>query len=82
MTRERFAKAVQVGFEAADSEHARLRNFRNAVVGSAAVLALILIGFIVYVWHHPAFMPVCFQPDGHPRVCATGGRRAATATTW
>lgn len=73
VTRERFVKAVQVGFEAADAEHARLRSFRNAVVGSAAVLAIILVGFIVFMGHHPGFMPECFEPEGKPRVCATGG---------
>jgi hypothetical protein len=72
-TREQLAKAVQVGFEAADTEHARLRSFRNAVVGSAALLAVIQILFIAYVALHPAFMPVCFAPDDAPRVCATGG---------
>jgi hypothetical protein len=72
-TRERFVKAVQVGLEAADAEHARVRNFRNAVVGSAAVLAVILSGFIAYVAAHPTFMPVCFSPDGQTTTCATGG---------
>jgi hypothetical protein len=73
-TRERFVKAVQVGFEAADAEHARLRSFRNAVVGSAAVLALILVGFIAYVWQHPAVLPLCFITEpGNTRVCAAGG---------
>lgn len=72
-TRERYAKAVQVGFEATDAEHARLRSFRNAIVGSAAALAVILVGFIVYVGHHPTFMPVCFRLNDHSRMCATGG---------
>ncbi len=73
-TRERFVKAVQVGFEAADAEHARLRSFRNAVVGSAVVLAFVLVVFIAYVWRHPAVLPLCFvtEPDG-TRVCAAGG---------
>ncbi|HEX3297685.1 MAG TPA: hypothetical protein VHR85_12785 [Nocardioides sp.] len=73
-TRERFAKAVQVGFEAADAEHARLRSFRNAVVGSAAVLATVLVAFIAYVWNHPAVMPLCFITEpGNTKVCAAGG---------
>ncbi|HET9648677.1 MAG TPA: hypothetical protein VFP34_10650 [Microlunatus sp.] len=71
--REEFAKAVQVGFEAGDAEHGRLRSFRNAVVGSAVVLAFILALFIAYVAFNPAFMPVCFQPDQATHVCASGG---------
>jgi hypothetical protein len=73
-TRERFVKAVQVGFEAADAEHARLRSFRNAVVGSAAVLAIILVAFIAYVWQHPGVLPLCFITEpGNTKVCAAGG---------
>ncbi len=75
-TREAFAKAVQVGFEAADVEHARLRSFRNAIIGSAGLLTVILVVFVIYVAHHPGYMPVCFtQPDGKTQVCATGGTK-------
>jgi len=70
--KEGFVKAVQVGFEAGDAEHGRLRSFRNAVVGSAAALALILVVFIVYVAFNPSFMPMCFTPDHAGQVCATG----------
>src|SRR3954453_7909595 len=73
VTRERFVKAVQVGFEAADAEHARLRSFRNAVVGSAAVLTGLLSLFIWWAGHHPEYVPECFRPTpGGDLVCATG----------
>jgi hypothetical protein len=77
LVRERFVKAVQVGFEAADAEHARLRSFRNAVVGSAVVLAIMLSLFIWWAGRHPGYVPVCFTPtpDGKD-ICATGGNTA------
>ncbi len=76
-TKEVFAKAVQIGFEAADVEHARLRSFRNAIIGSTGALAVILIVFVVYVAHHPSYMPVCFtKPDGKTQICAAGGATA------
>jgi hypothetical protein len=72
--RERLGKAVQVGFEAADFEHTRLRSFRNAVVGSAVVLGIAIVAIVVYAWYNPSAIPVCFHPDGlgGAAVCATG----------
>jgi hypothetical protein len=71
--RERFVKAVQVGLEATDAEHARLRSFRNAVVGSAVVLTGLLSLFIWWAGHHPEYVPECFRPTpGGDLVCATG----------
>jgi hypothetical protein len=71
--REGFVKAVQIGFEAGDAEHGRLRSFRNAIVGSAAALAFILVVFIAYVAVNPSFMPMCFTPSHAGQICATGG---------
>jgi hypothetical protein len=70
--RERLAKAVEVGFGAADAEHARLRNFRNTILGGAASLTLVMLVFAVYVFHNPADVPFCFSPQGDTMVCASG----------
>ena len=75
--RARLAKAVQVGFEAADAEYARVRSFRNALLGSAAILGLALIAFVTYAWSNPSVVPVCFTPRTGP-VCASGGASAAS----
>jgi hypothetical protein len=70
--RERLGKAVQIGFEAADFEHTRLRNFRNAVVGSTVVLGLAIVGIVLYSWYNPGAISDCFRPSADTFVCATG----------
>jgi hypothetical protein len=70
--RAQLAKAVEVGFGAADAEYARLRNFRNTVLGGAAAMSALLVLFTVYVMRNPADVPFCFQPAGPPGTCASG----------
>lgn len=72
--RECLRKTIEVGFNAADLEHTRLRNFRNAVLGGAIVLSVLLGAFVAFVWANPADVSFCFvpEPDGTP-VCPTGG---------
>ena len=70
--RERLAKAVQVGFEAGDFEYTRLRGFRNAVLGSAVVLGIAIMGLLLYSGLHPDAVPICFSPSEEGKVCATG----------
>lgn len=75
--RARLAKAVQVGFEASDAEYTRLRSFRNAVLASAVILAVALLGFIFYAWNNPSVVPICFTPGG-VSTCASGGTSPAS----
>jgi hypothetical protein len=72
--RRRFqlAKAIEVGFGAADAEYARLRNFRNTVLGGAATMAALLVLFTVFVMRNPADVPFCFRPGDAAEVCASG----------
>ena len=72
LRRAQLAKAVEVGFGAADAEYARLRNFRNTVLGGAVAMSVLLAIFTVYVMRNPADVPFCFQPDGPPGMCASG----------
>jgi hypothetical protein len=72
--RECLRKTIEVGFSAADLEHTRLRNFRNAVVGGSTVLCLLLAAFIAFVWLNPADVSFCFVGDpGAAPVCPTNG---------
>ncbi len=75
--RAALTKAISVGHAAADHEHSRLRNFRNAVVVSSVVIGLLLVAFATYVGFHPEKVPLCFTPtnaEGAPAtwVCPTG----------
>lgn len=55
-------KAIEVGHAAGDREHSRLRSFRNAVLIAAAVLTLLVGGFVGYAAQNHAMVPLCFTP--------------------
>lgn len=70
-------KTIEVGHGAADHSHSRLRGFRNALLGGALVIALLLLLFVAYVWAHPQKVPLCFSPSiensqATAWVCPTG----------
>jgi hypothetical protein len=64
------SKIVQIGHEAADRLHSRLRAFRNIVLAAAALLALFVSIVVAWVSTHPGTIPLCFTscPNGsaHP----------------
>jgi hypothetical protein len=56
-------------------EQLRLRNFRNIVAITAALMALLAIGVAVTGFHFPDLVPLCFAPkeaDQAVVVCPTG----------
>lgn len=65
------AKAVEIGFSASDAEYARLRNFRNTVLGGASAMAVLLLAFVIYVYRNPTDVPLCFSGTDGP-ICASG----------
>jgi hypothetical protein len=75
--RERLAKAIEVGFGATDSEHSRLRSFRNTVLGGATTLTLAMLVFVGHVSRNAADVPFCFAPAGNDVVCASGSATAS-----
>jgi hypothetical protein len=67
------AKVIQIGHEAADGSHARLRNFRNILLSTACCIALLVLVFAIVVFRNPSAVPFCFQPG------ATSGGGATVA---
>jgi hypothetical protein len=58
------SKTVQIGHEAADRLHSRVRILRNIVLAAAVLLALFVGLFVLWVADHPATVPLCFTtPD-------------------
>ena len=75
--RARLAKAIEVGHNAGDRDHTRLRGFRNAVLAAALVLTFLLVAFGAYMLFNHDRIPLCFTPanaEGEPPtwVCPTG----------
>ena len=67
------SRVVQMGHEAADRQHSRVRTFRNIVLVSAVVLAAFVSFFVIWVSRHPSAVPLCFtNPGASTRHCPTG----------
>jgi hypothetical protein len=60
------SKVIQVGHEAADGSHARLRNFRNILLITTTCIAVLVFAFAVVVAFNPRAVPFCFEPGATP----------------
>lgn len=56
-------KLIEVGHNAVDRQHTRLRSFRNIVVMTAMLLGFLVLGFIGIVAVDPTAVPLCFSPN-------------------
>lgn len=61
--RARLKRALQLGYDALDQQHARIRNFRNLLFVVSAILTLFMAVLVVVVSRHPESMPLCFEPS-------------------
>jgi hypothetical protein len=66
------SKIVQIGHEATDRLHSRVRVFRNIVLVTAILLALFISIFVVFVALHPGAVPLCFTTPDRVTHCPTG----------
>lgn len=63
MKRAKLVRALERGFAASDEAHANIRRFRNAVLCSAVLIALVTFLLVRQVGMHPTAVPLCFRPD-------------------
>jgi hypothetical protein len=61
--RAKLVRALERGFAASDEAHANIRRFRNVVLCSAVLIALVTFLLVHQVGQHPTAVPLCFQPD-------------------
>jgi hypothetical protein len=66
------SKTIQVGHDAADRVHTRLRNFRNILLVTTLLLVVLVLSFVVFVSLSPESVPLCFEPAGLKPACPTG----------
>lgn len=60
--RAKLVRALERGFAASDEAHANIRRFRNVVLCSAVLIALVTFLLVRQVAQHPTAVPLCFQP--------------------
>lgn len=67
-------QAMEMSYDAADDEYARLRDFRNIVWRTAALIMAAMILLVTAVARAPHLLPLCFEggADGPAAVCPSG----------
>jgi hypothetical protein len=80
------SKVIEVGHEAVDGSHARLRNFRNILLTASWCIAVLVLAFSLVVIFNPEAVPFCFEPrsapgaDGVEVACPSGDATGQEAT--
>ena len=72
--RTKLRDAMQVGYDASDQLHARVRSFRNVLIATALLVTalVIAVGVVGALW--PRAIPLCFKPSA-----AVASQQPATA---
>jgi hypothetical protein len=65
--------AMQVSYDAADEQHARVRSFRNVLITGAVLLSMLVIAVCLVGARNPMAIPLCSNPS------STGAAAAAAA---
>jgi hypothetical protein len=72
--------AMQVSYDAADEQYARLRSFRNVLITGAVLLSLLVLGMCLLGALDPGAIPLCFNPPPKTMVCPTAKLADADAS--
>lgn len=71
-------QAMRIGYDASDRTHVRVRNFRNMLFASAALLMVLLGALVLLVARSPEAMPLCFTPGNTSVTTTTAAAQAQT----
>jgi hypothetical protein len=71
-------QAMRIGYDASDRTHVRVRNFRNMLFASAALLLVLLGALVLLVARSPEAMPLCFTPGNTSVATTTAAAEAQT----
>jgi hypothetical protein len=55
--------AMQVSYDAADQQYARVRSFRNVLITGTIVLSLLVLAVCLLGARYPKAIPLCFNPS-------------------
>jgi hypothetical protein len=61
--RAQVKRALEVGYDALDQQHSRIRGFRNLLIIVSVVIAVFMAILVSVVWRTPTSMPLCFEPS-------------------
>jgi hypothetical protein len=87
LRRSSLRDAMQVSYDAADEQYARVRSFRNVLITGAVLLSMLVIAVCLVGARYPKAIPLCSNPssttaaasvNARPMVCPTS-EMAATS---
>ncbi|MEU4426904.1 hypothetical protein AB0F81_40305 [Actinoplanes sp. NPDC024001] len=78
--RAQVQEAMEVGYDAADQMHVRVRNFRNMLIFCAALILVLMIALVALVAFQPEVLPMCFDaPAPDEPACPSGAAGPSSA---
>lgn len=78
--RAQLVHALEVGYDASDEAHTRIRRFRNVLLAAALMIAALTLLMVHGVAANPTAVPLCFQPDLTSAEAAVSGDANSTRT--
>src|SRR5262249_51907985 len=63
MRRAALREAMQVSYDAADEQYARVRSFRNILITGTVLLTLLVVAVCLVGARYPTAIPLCFHPS-------------------
>lgn len=72
--------AMQVSYDAADEQYARVRSFRNVLITGTVVLGLLVFAVCLLGARNPKAIPLCFNPSSTSAVTAAGALQKVCPT--
>jgi hypothetical protein len=80
--RTTLSKVIHAAHEAADRSYSRVRNFRNVLLATTLLIAVLVLIFSWVVSYNPSIVPFCFEPANLPKACPTGDEEGQGQPLW
>ena len=73
--------AMQVSYDAADQQYARVRSFRNVLITGTILLSMLVLAVCLLGARNPKAIPLCFNPSSTSTVAAVNALQKVCPTS-
>jgi hypothetical protein len=81
LRRSSLRDAMQVSYDAADEQYARVRSFRNVLITGAVLLSMLVIAVCLVAAWYPRTIPLCSNPSSTTAAAAANVRQMVCPTS-
>jgi hypothetical protein len=81
LRRSSLRDAMQVSYDAADEQYARVRSFRNVLITGAVLLSMLVIAVCLVGARYPKAIPLCSNPSSTTAAVAANARPMVCPTS-